>query len=271
MANLTKYNGNFVEFVDTEIKEFSARHQNSFEQNIDELDIEAYCKIAILPCQSGASVQIDTENIEDFRVYIDGSRLVVKQKPQNNVSVTSINGSTVIGNVSGNMSIINGEIFVNGQRIDPSKQKKVAPSQIVIHAPQRIKLDANLSGDSTLASKVIFTKSKVVLAGQGTLGIATESLKVKIAGQGDSYIVMRGGDLDVTLSGQGALKIKGEWGDSDISLSGMGSVYSEGKCMGNYSGQVSGMGSIRHTGTVEGRVREKVSGMGTCRIQGGRR
>jgi hypothetical protein len=270
MSDLVKYNGNFIEFVDTEVKNIQVKHENSFNTLVNHLDVDVCCKVAILPCESGASVKIDTDNIDDFNVYMDGDRLVVKQKPQNNISISSVNGSTVIGNISGNMSIINGTVFVNGQKINPSEQKKVKPSQVIIYCPQRIKLDANLAGDSTLASKVIFTKSKVVLSGQGTLGIATESLKMKISGQGNSYIVMRGGDLDITLSGQGDLKVKGEWQDADVSLSGMGRVDTEGKCFGDYSGRVSGMGKIKHVGTVSGQVREKVSGMGSCQIQGGK-
>jgi Putative auto-transporter adhesin, head GIN domain len=267
VTNLTKYDGNFIDFIDNEVKDFRAKHENSFNTLVNQLDIDVSCKVAVLPCETGASVKIDTENIDDFRVYMDGDRLVVKQKAQNNISINSINGSTVIGNVRGNMSIINGEVFVNGQRINPLTQKQVSPSQVIIYCPQRVRLDASLSGQATLASKVIFTKSKVNLAGQGTLGIATESLKVKISGQGNSYIVMRGGDLDISLSGQGDLRVKGEWQDADVSLSGMGRVDTEGKCLGDYSGRVSGMGKIRHTGLVSGRVSEKVSGMGSCQIQ----
>ncbi len=267
MSNLTVYNGNFINFLDSETKNFDSKKQHSFNSYINELDIDAYCKVAILPCDMGASVDIDTEAIEDFDVYMEGERLVVKQKPQGGVSISSVNGSTVISSVGGNMSIIDGSVFVNGQRVDQSNQKQITPSQIIIRCPQRVRLDANLSGDSILASKVIFTKAKVCVSGCGTLGIAAEALKIKISGQGNSYIVMRGGDLDIAVSGQGDLLVKGEWQDAEISLSGMGKILTSGNCRGDYFGKVSGMGTIRHDGSVAGRVTEKVSGMGSCQIK----
>jgi hypothetical protein len=268
MSNLAKYNGNFIEFIDTETKNFNGSHSSSFDTVVSELDIDAFCKIAVLPCDSGASVSIDTERIEDFNVYMEGTRLVLKQKPQTSFSINSVNGSTVIDNISGNMSIINGEIFVNGQRINQAEQKQVTPSSVIIRCPQRVKLDANLAGESMLASKVVFTRAKVNLSGSGTLGIAAESLKIKISGGGNSYIVMRGGDLDVSVSGQGDLRIKGEWNDAEICLLGMGRVETSGDCLGDYSAKVSGMGKIKHSGTVSGKIRKKVSGMGSCQIQG---
>lgn len=266
MSNLAKYGGNFLQYLDAEFINIDGGKQYRFPQPISDLDIKVYCRVAVLPSDSQeSSVSIESEDPDDFRVWVDGDRLCIEQKSSGGVSISSSGNSTVISSVGGNMSIINGQVFVNGVPIDHTKQSKPKkPSQVVIRCPKGIRLFADLGGQSILVSKVVFSKANVKLSGQGTLGIATKSLKMNLDGQGKSYVVMQGGDLDLRLSGQGDLQVKGTWDEADVSLSGMGSIFTEGTCFGDYSANVSGMGKIRHSGEIKGRARKSVSGMGSC-------
>jgi Putative auto-transporter adhesin, head GIN domain len=257
MSELTNYNGNFVKLIDSFTIESKQSKKFTFAGNICNLDVDIYCKLLVIP-DDNISVEIITEDIEQFKLSFNDGILLIKQE------LTSCDNSNVFTNMtmnfSGNAVInnINGKLFVNG--ID------VKPSTIIVRCPQNIDLTANLSGDATFASKVIFKRSKIKVSGQGTIGLATESLKLNMSGQSDSYFVLRGGDVDISLSGQGSVKIKGTWSDTEISLSGMGSVSTNGVVTGYYDATVSGMGRVNHTGDIKGNVKKRMTGMGNINI-----
>jgi hypothetical protein len=258
MSELANYNGNFIQLIDSYTTESTQNKKFTFTGNICNLDVDIYCRLLVIP-DDNVSVEIITEDIEQFKVSFNDGVLLIKQE------LTSYNNSNFFNNINfsgnvviGNVSQINGKTFVNG--VD------VKPSTIIVRCPQNIDLAVNLSGDATFASKVIFKRSKIKVNGQGTIGLATESLKLKMSGQSDSYFVLRGGDVDISLSGQGSVKLKGTWGDTEISLSGMGNVSTNGVVAGNYDVTVSGMGRVNHTGDIKGNVKKRMTGMGNINI-----
>ncbi len=271
MSNLATYNGNFLTFADEESRKFDPSVDKSF-CGISELDLDLSCSAIVLPSlKSKTTIEIDTDDASQFSISQKGDCLSVKQKNAKGSGVTfnQAGGSTVISSCSGNMSIVNGVVYVNGVQVDSSAQNshQVKPSRVRIYAAHGIRLSAQLSGSSVFASKVVFNKAYVKVSGQSTIGFAAKGLNLKLSGQGESFVAMKGGDLKVKLSGQGSIRIKGEWDESDVSVSGMGGIKTEGNCQGDYDANVSGMGSISHSGLIQGRVRKSVSGMGSVNIQ----
>jgi hypothetical protein len=262
MSELEKYNGNFVNYTDREFNSGTPDHTLPF-SNVEILDLQLSCNVVIVP-SSTTFVEIFAEDIDEIKCYQKGNRLIIKQEELNNNINFNMNGNSI--SFSGNGSTI-GRIFVDGQEINPnnSAQKK-KPIQVIIHANHNMNLIANMSGASVLASKVVFKKSKIKIAGSSTVGIATASLKLEVSGQGNNYFVMKGGDLDLEVSGKGNVRIKGNWNDTNISVSGVGQIITEGICTGDYDASVSGMGRISHVGTISGHKRKDISGMGNISI-----
>lgn len=269
MANLSVYNGNFVTFADNEFSSDGSTRKSFSE--INSLDLSVSCHVGIFPSTNNeVTIQISAEDPTDFTVFRDGSVLVVKEKfAGDGMSFVSVNGVN-FNHVSGNVSIINNRVFVNGREVDPDNMGSApAPkrlSQIKIFSPHNVDLTAKLDGLSILASKVIFRKAFVKVSGHSTVGLATKSLKLKISGHGENFAVLKGGDLNVSISGHGSVRVKGDYDSADVSVSGMGSIQTDGVCLGDYDASVSGMGKITHTGTIHGRKCESLSGMGSISI-----
>lgn len=272
MAGLIKYDGNFVKFADSEF-DFSGHTTKNFGRGIQNLDLRIGSSIAILPSPTGDTiVEIDTEQPENFSIYEDRGTLVIEEKNSGNNNVVIQNNFgggrsvTIAGNGQG-VSIIGGEVYIGGKRVDQSRTdetKQVKPSRIRIFTNHGVSMDASIFGVCVLASKVVFREVKIDASGQSTVGFAAkESIEMKLAGQGDSFLVCQGGELDLRVSGMGSITTKGEYSSADVSVSGMGSVKTSGVCLGNYRANLSGMGSISHSGEVKGRVKKNVSGMGS--------
>jgi hypothetical protein len=267
MSDLAKYEGNFIKYADS--LEFDNGEARSF-SNISELDLNVSCDVAIFPAQDARQtiVEIDSETPEKFKVYEDDGAIVIEeeQSSSNSVVINSFGGGRSVSVVSGgNVMMVNGEVWVNGKKVDPdqnSSSPAQRPSRVRIYAHSGIALQANLSGVSVLASKVVFRRANVKINGQSTVGFAAEKIDIKLSGQGKSYVICQGGGLDVKVSGQGSIVVKGEYSEVEASVSGMGSVSTNGACNGNYSADLSGMGRISHNGVVKGRVRKNKSGMG---------
>jgi hypothetical protein len=269
MSNLDAYRGNFIDYLDAE---FSGRTPQGGREysGFSGLRLSLSCPVAILPSGSDRGyVFIDSGKPEDFDVQVKSGWLSVSQKQQSGGSVTFSNfGNSVnVTSVSGNMTMVNGRVFVNGQEVKPGSQAAEAevPSRVIVHMPQRMQLSARLNGSSVLASKVTFAEAEVTVSGQSTVGIAAQDIDFTLSGQGDSYLVCQGGALEVNVSGQGTVTAKAgpSFKKVKAKISGMGSVKTSGLCAGNYDAKVSGMGSISHNGNVNGFIDKKVSGMGS--------
>lgn len=269
MSNLARYKGNFVSFADNEF-EFQSSTVKHFAGKIIALDLSVRCCVGIFPSPSEETiVEIDTPAPDDFTVVQKGSTLVIQQKCQAG-STTVVNGATISGDfVGGNISITNNEIYINGTRYDATQHSSKQPgaSRIRVYGPPNLDLDAELSGSSILASKIIFDHARVDVSGIAAVGLAARSLNLDLSGQGENYAVLKGGSLDVDVSGQGKVRVKGDFPQADVSVSGMGSVASQGICQGNYRASVSGMGSISHSGRIHGRVKKSLSGMGSINLE----
>ena len=263
MSNLEIYQGNFVKYIDSEFNSKEFRYSKSF-NSITSVNLYLSCNVAFLP---SSNEQIIVEHLrefkEDFNIYQESQSLIIEEKSQNFQSNLNFNSGDKI-NINQsvrNMTIISGEVFINGQKVTSRKYQENKPlPEIKIYAPHHINLTAKLNGISILASKVIFTKAQIKVSGSATVGIAAKSVNLQVSGQGNSYLVLRGGNLDINLSGQGSVTTKGEYSDIDAKVSGMGIITTYGNCQ-NYWASVSGMGSINHNGFAR-YSRKKISGMG---------
>lgn len=267
MSNLSVYNGNFIDYSDNEFQ-FSGSNAKKFSglRGVSLLDLDVSCNVGVFPASvDEVTIEVDAEDPDDFTIRREGSVLVVKEKNSASGGV-SINGINISG--GGNMSIINGRIFVDGREVNPNGTSAPAKrqSRIRILAPRNIDLAANLNGQSILASQVVFRKASVKISGQSTIGLAANTLKLRVSGQGESFVVLKGGELNVSLSGQGSVKVKGEYESADVSVSGMGSIETSGICKSDYEASVSGMGRIVNSGVIHGRKRKSVPGMGSVSI-----
>lgn len=273
MTNLTRYNGNFIDFADGEFN-FNAQHSKSF-QGVSGIDLSVSCFVGVFPSLNGETiVEIDTDDPDDFKISKQGSTIVIEQKQSSGSTIINgvVMGGTSFGNVvqtnvSGNVTIINGRVYINGVEQTASQSSKPnRPSRIRLYLQPGLDVEADLNGSSVLASKVMFNDADIRVSGVATVGIAAKSLSLRLSGQGENYVVLKGGDLDVNVSGQGKVRVKGEFKRCSASVSGMGSVSTEGSCLGDYRANVSGMGSINHNGLVAGRVKKSVSGMGSISV-----
>ena len=271
MSNLAKYEGNFVKYADS--FEFnSSGSAKTFDGAIDGLNLSLSCDVAIFPGKDGRTiVEIDSDEPEKFKVCERDGVVFVENEADSSggVVINNFGGGRTISVSSGGVSIINGQVYVNGKRVDADQSSSEPPkrkSRVRIYAQHGIELEADLSGVSVLASKVVFDRAKVSVCGQSTVGLASKNIDIKLSGQGDSYVVCQGGELEAKVSGQGSITVKGDYSEVEANVSGMGEIRTIGTCNGNYRANLSGMGSINHSGTVKGRVRKNVSGMG--RISG---
>ena len=258
MADLIQYNGNFVNFVDNEMRA-GDKEKKSF-SSISLLDISASSEIWCLSSEDcNTYVQIVEDEDDIVKVSSEDGTLTITTKISSGDVFMS--GNTVI---SGNYSI--GSIFMNGGQVQGGK--KVNTPSILIWLPQsKPRLRLSLSGASVFGSKCIFSKAKIKISGQAQCGLAAESVDVKVSGQGYTYLSVRGGDLSAKLSGQGEIKANGQYSEVEADVSGQGNIQTEGICLGDYEASVSGMGSIRHLkGAIHGRKRESMSGMGNINI-----
>jgi hypothetical protein len=266
VSDLAKYEGNFVKYAES--LEFGSGETKSF-YNIGGIDLQVSCDVAIFPAQDERTiVEIDSDAPENFKVREMDGFIVIEEarSSRGSVTINSFGGGRTVSVVSGgNVMMVNGEVWVDGKKVDPNQPSDTPPqrpSRVRIYAHSGIELQANLSGLSVLASKVVFGRAKVKIDGQSTVGFAAKKIDFKLSGQGKSYVVCQGGDLDLSVSGQGSIVVKGEYSDVEASVSGMGSISTNGACSGSYSANLSGMGRISHNGTVRGRIRKNKSGMG---------
>lgn len=269
MSNLSVYNGNFLNYADREFQG-SSDYRKAF-SGIYFIDLNVGCDVGIFPSANGqTTVEIDSDEPNDFTVKTDGDTLVIKQKSVSNGGSVVINGNGVSINgmsFSGNNVVMNnGRVYVDGKEVTPGSSKPTKKAKIKIFTAQNVDLSANLNGSGVLASKVAFNRVNIKVSGQATVGLAAKSLKLKLSGQGDNYAVLRGGSLTANVSGQGSVRIKGEYDSADLSVFGMGNIITDGICTGDYDASVSGMGSITHTGKINGRKRKSVTGMGSISI-----
>lgn len=258
MTDLIQYNGNFVNFVDNEMRAREGQKQ-SF-SSISFLDISASAKIGCLPSEDGNTyVQIVEDKDDIVKVSSENGTLTITTKACS--GDVYINNGTV---VSGNFSV--GSIFMNGVQIQGG-QKVETPSVLIWLPRSKPQLRLSLSGASVFGSKCIFSKAKIKISGQAQCGLSADSVDVKVSGQGYTYLSVRGGNFSAKLSGQGEIKANGQYSEIEADVSGQGNIQTEGICLGDYEALVSGMGSIRHLkGAIHGRKRKSMSGMGNINI-----
>lgn len=268
-----------------EFSDFKATQEQVFNvRGAGQLDIDASCPIAILPCDNGkVEVAIDAaaDDLKDFEVSHNGDKVSLKQKGMAGGSTVvmgggsvviggSSRGVTVVSNIrGGSVSIINGRVIVDGKEIKPDGKQSSEPTRlprVVIKAPVNSNVDAEIGGAALLFSSVAHDEVYLRLAGQTNATVTAKTLNVDASGQSSVKATVNGGDLDVDLSGQGRVETQGEFAKVKADLSGMGQIRTSGTVRGNYTADASGMGSIVHRGDVRGRVRESKSGMATIEI-----
>jgi hypothetical protein len=187
---------------------------------------------------------------------------------------TTITGNVVVQNVGGKrVEIKNGEVFINGKRVDESGTVSSEPAappeipvEIEIQCPDGLYLDCTLLGQGILGAFPKFKQAWVTIQGIGTAGVQARSGKLNISGSGDIIYQSLGGSLKARISGSGDIKASGElFDDVEASISGSGDVITNGVVQGDYEAHISGTGSVKHSGSIMGRKRKSITGTGTVR------
>lgn len=211
--------------------------------------------------QSDSVVSINYVQVSNGISFISGS----------NISIGNISGSASnvsIGSKGKNISIINGEVFINGKKVEepdtPNTPTK-KPVEIELQCPNNLSIDCVLSGDATLTSTPEFDKARITLQGNCDANLQAKSCRFKISGCGDVEYKSLGGNLKANISGSGEIKASGSFNDIDASISGSGELITDGHVKGDYDVSVSGTGEVRHSGTISGQKSKSISGCGSVR------
>jgi hypothetical protein len=260
MSQLAKYNGNFISFLEGGINEWEGIQANAF-SGINELSIQGGAIFAVLPSPDNqAHVKVKGE---DVSIQKSGDQLIIKAESRNSVTF-SRNGGVVIS--GGNISMINGRIFVDGKEVSPSDNGVSEQPKVLVLLPSVINFDGDLDTCGVFASKVPFSKARLSVSGSAEVGLAARAIKGKLSGSAEAYFVVKDGDLDLTISGSSSVRAKGSFSSVDITASGSSEFLTEGECKGGYRASASGCGKIKHRGSIRGQRRERTSGCGEIDI-----
>lgn len=248
---------------------------------IESIKIESSVKVSIVKGQE-FQVSVSGDDAEKVKIRQSGDEIEINYSEPScnstfvigsvmNMNVGSVSG-TNIGNIrSGgkNISIVNGEVYINGKRVEEPEGTDSAPVkkpvEIEIQCPDGLSIDCTLTNHAILGAFPEFNRARVTIKGSGDAGIQARSGKLKINGSGDITYKSLGGDLKMTIAGSGDIKASGSFNDVEASINGSGDIQTSGNVNGDYEADISGMGDIRHSGQISGCKNKSISGMGTVR------
>lgn len=241
----------------------------SMYQNIKNLSIEGSLIVTIKKSDDNAvNVFIEEGEIE---VKQQGDRLSIQSLSSNvtqSVSMIGNNFSNVVigGNISiGNVSMINGRTFIDGQQVIQNIKTKPVPS-ICISIPDGLNLEMDLDGCGSFKSAVAFIKANVDLSGVSNATFTAFAAVVETSGTSKATVSIDGGFFQAVLSGCSQVKANGSFSEIQSTVSGTSSLRSQGVVSGDFTAKASGCASINHIGNISGRIREKTSGLGKVNI-----
>lgn len=184
----------------------------------------------------------------------------------NGVTIISGGGNIVIGSAGKNISIINGDVFINGKRVGEGSSPEGTERKAVkieIQCPDGLSIDASMTGLATLKAYPCFEKARMSVQGGGEISLQAQDGNLKISGAGVITFKSLGGSTRAGISGSGRVEASGTFDDIDISISGSGRVTTSGDVAGDYDVDISGAGRVCHSGRISGRKKKAISGSGS--------
>lgn len=253
---------------------------------IQRIKIESSAKVSILKAQT-FQIKISGDDADKVKLTQSGDEIDIQYFEPGfsggNISIGgNFSGSVISGssnrvifqNVSNsgkNISIINGEVYINGKRVDesgtvannstPPKQ----PVEIEIQCPDGLDIDCTLTSFGILGAFPEFKQARVTIKGDGEAGLQARSGKLKISGSGDVNYKSLGGSLKASIDGSGDIKASGEFDDVEASINGSGDIVTSGTVNGDYDADICGSGDIKHSGQIAGRKSKSISGTGSVK------
>jgi hypothetical protein len=252
---------------------------------IQRIKIESSAKVSILKGQS-FQIKVSGDDANKVKVTQSDNEIDIQYSEPGssgrNISIGgNFTGSVISGNrvvfqnvSSGggkNISIINGEVYINGKRVNesgtvasdstPPKQ----PVEIEIQCPDGLDIDCTLTGFGILGTFPEFNQARVTIKGDGEAGLQSRSGKFKISGSGDVNYKSLGGSLKASINGSGDIKASGEFDDVEASINGSGNIVTSGTVNGDYDADICGSGDINHSGQIFGRKTKSISGIGSVK------
>lgn len=242
------------------------------------IKIESSAKVSIIQGQE-FEVSISGDDAEKVKIQQSGSEIEINYSEPGgnfsfsggNISIGSVSGTNIRNIRSGgkNISIINGEVYINGKRVDESGVVDNAPVkkpvEIEIQCPDGLLIDCVLTGDGILGAFPKFDQARITIKGGGEAGVQAKSGKLKISGSGDINYKSLGGNLKATIAGSGDINASGGFADLEASVNGSGDINTIGEVAGDYEADICGSGDIRHSGKVSGSKRKSISGTGSVK------
>ena len=246
---------------------------------INQITLGVQCDVEILE-GSSQSITVEIEGSDAKKVELserNGELSIVYKNESSSFSLNNISmggGGSFVSNsvgsvnvVSGgqNISIVNGQVFINGKlQNSGSNEPEKEPVTIIITCPNGLDLDAEVGG--ILASKPEFNRVTIHGNGHMKAGFQSKKSKIKLSGSGEVSFKSLGGDTSVSISGSAKVFASGKFADVSVDISGSGRVSTEGTVSGEYDAGVSGSGNVNHSGSIQGRKRKSVSGSGSINI-----
>lgn len=243
--------------------------------NVQLIEIESTANVSII---SGSDFQVKVLEDDAEKVKITQLDSTVKINyleetgavcfSSENIIIGNISNVSIGGSRGKNISIINGEVFINGKKVEEPDTPNVPnkkPVEIEIQCPNNLSIDCVLSGIAILTASPEFDKARITLQGNCRAKLKSKSSRFKISGSGDVEYKCLGGNFKANISGSGEIKASGSFNDIDASISGSGELNTEGTVVGDYDVSVSGTGEVYHSGTILGQKSKSVSGCGSVR------
>ena len=210
--------------------------------------VEKFAVSEVILSRMLANVKVTVGNVRGVKVTIEGDE-EIKQNAMLETSGNALkisaplafrNGTLYTGDesgYSGNISIRNGQVSIDGSPIDMERTLLVE-----VEVPK---------GTTIKAGKVI---------GKSYIGDTEGDLYVRVAGTG-SVSAGRVKSANLRISGSGDLNIRRVNGRVDARVSGAGNINIEGGYASKYSASVSGAGNVNFQGVAE-EADLSISGMG---------
>jgi hypothetical protein len=228
------------------------------------------------------SVELINNN-ETTEVYQKNSTLFIKEESNNSIT---IGGDLHIGNIvqssSGsvfsniNIGGVRGGVVINGKKITlddldkyPDADESNKPPKIIIKAPADLSYVIDISGVSSIDTKVSINDLNVSLSGTSKAAILScISMDAELNGTSVMEAVIKEGECYIDTSGTSSAKITISSAVTYMRTlsAGTSNITTTGLVTGNYKAVASGCASITHIGQVNGSIKERTSGSGKVNI-----
>lgn len=239
-----------------------------------DLKIDTSCLVravaAAEPNKVSLKLTADPDTLKEFKFQQSGAKVSAVQESAGagGLVVNNAGGAVVISGVSGgNLSVVNGKVFVNGVEVKPNSRPAQKQCELEVSVPRGSDLDIKLSGNAQMDSAVPFNNVSVDLSGVSKAhNLTGTNLDGHVEGQSSLTAKTLGGRVRIDVSGQSSATVTGQFNDVDANVSGQSSLVTVGPVKADYRADSSGQSKITHSGGVKGRIRDRASGQSSNTI-----